>query len=219
MMKNSLLLAGLLLALAAPASFAAEGGLYLSLHGGGTYLEEMENEADTGTFNFDAKEGWLAGGAIGYDLRDTYPDIGTGRVELEVTVRENDLDEVDFAQGKNTGGGTIKSESIMLNTVAEYREGLPWLPYIGVGAGVARVTLDKLAQKNGTDIDIVDDDDTVFAYQGKIGVGLQVACRFYLDLGYRYFATLVPEFTDATGTKFDGEYASHNLMLGMRIDF
>jgi opacity protein-like surface antigen len=216
-MKISILLfVGCLLALLAPAAFAGEGGFYISLHGGGTLLEEIQNESDDGTFNFEAKEGWLAGGAIGYDLRNAYPDIGTGRVELEVTSRENDLDEVEFSDGDMAGNGTIRAESIMLNTIGEYRDRLPWIPYIGAGAGAARLTLDQL-ETAGTSL--ADDEDTVFAYQGLVGVGLQVACRFYLDLGYRYFAVYDPKFEDATGVEFDGEYASHNVTLGMRLDF
>ncbi len=216
-MKKMILMAtGFLLALHVPTAFAEEGGLYISLHGGGTFQEEMENETDDGTFNFKTDSGWLAGGAIGYDLRDAYPDIGTGRIELEVTSRENDLDEYEDADVETSASGTIKAESIMLNTIGEYRDGLPWIPYIGLGAGAARLTLDKLATA-GTSL--VDDEDTVLAYQGLAGIGLQVACRLYLDLGYRYFAVYDPKFTDATGVDFDAEYASHNVTLGMRLDF
>lgn len=214
-MKKTIL-AGCLLALLAPDAFASEGGFYISLHGGGTFQEEMENETDDGTFNFKTDSGWLAGGAIGYDLRDAYPDIGTGRIELEVTSRENDLDEYEDADVDTSASGTIKAESIMLNTIGEYRDGLPWIPYIGLGAGAARLTLDKLATSFGT---VVDDEDTVLAYQGMVGVGLQVACRLYLDLGYRYFAVYEPEFTNAKGVKFDADYATHNVTLGMRLDF
>ncbi len=104
-MKRMIISAGLLLAFAAPAAFAAEGGFYLSLLGGGIAVEGAKNDSDKGSFNFEYKPGWLAGASIGYDLRDTYPQIGAGRVELEAAWRENDLDKAEFSTGKMTGEG------------------------------------------------------------------------------------------------------------------
>ncbi len=211
-----ILFAGCLLALLAPAAFAAEGGLYFSLYGGGALVDDVENDSATGSFNLSYDPGWTGGAAIGYDLRTAFPEIGTGRVELEVSWRQNDLDQVEFAEGKVTGSGTATTESIMLNTIGEYRDTLPWIPYVGIGAGAARITLDALRV---ADFPLVDGEDTVFAWQVLAGVGVQVAPRLYLDLGYRYFATLDPGFTDALGQKFDSQYDTHNATFGMRIDF
>ncbi|MBE0597018.1 MAG: porin family protein [Desulfuromonadales bacterium] len=215
-MKNMMLLAGCLLALCSTSALAAEGGFYLGLHGGGVILEGVKNESREGDFNFEFDPGWLAGATIGYDLRDTYPNIGTGRVELEVAWRTNDLDKLEFLQPSIGASGETTVASVMLNTIGEYRENLPWLPYIGVGAGVARITLDNFTQGA---YPLVDDEDTVFAYQFLAGFGYQVSSRVYLDLGYRYFALLDPTFTDVTGVKFDSEYATHNVTLGARFDF
>lgn len=225
-MRTPLLLAGILLALLSTPALAADGGLYFGLHGGAAFLDESENEIDVEeddqTFNMDFDDGWTGGASFGYDLRDIFPEIGTGRIELEAARRENDLEEVEFADSDMEGGGTASVDCLMLNTIGEYRETLPFLPYIGAGAGVARITLDQLTVGTaflGGESALVDDDDTVFAYQFLGGVACQVAPRLYLDLGYRYFALLEPEFTDATGAKFESEYVSHNVTLGMRVDF
>ena len=38
-----------------------------------------------------------------------------------------------------------------------------------------------------------------------------------LTVGYRYFGTGDPEFTEATGAKFDTEYATHNFEVGIKF--
>ena len=41
-----------------------------------------------------------------------------------------------------------------------------------------------------------------------------------IDLGYRYFATSDPEFDDDLGLGgFESEYKSHNVSLGLRMNF
>lgn len=215
-MKKIILLVCCLLAVCSSAVFAAEGGFYLGLHGGGVILEGVKNESDAGRFNMEFDPGWLAGTSLGYDLRDNFPDVGSGRLELEFAWRSNDVDKIEFVQPSLGGGGEATVASVMFNTIGEYRDALPWLPYAGAGAGAARITLDKITDGGFL---LVDDEDTVFAYQFMGGIAYQVSPRVYLDLGYRYFALLDPTFTDASGVKIDSEYATHNITLGARFDF
>ncbi len=84
------------------------------------------------------------------------------------------------------------------------------------GSGAARISLDKLTVGGHP---LADDEDTAFAYQFLAGVAYQMSPQLYLDLDYRYFATLRPEFKDATGTEFKSEYVTHNVTFGVRLDF
>ena len=60
----------------------------------------------------------------------------------------------------------------------------------------------------------------VFAYQAAAGVGYAVSKEVTLDLGYKYFATAKPSFKVlGTAVKVEGEYMSHNLLLGVRYNF
>jgi opacity protein-like surface antigen len=201
----------------APVSAAlAQGGLYIGLHGGGSFLEGAENEGDSGTFNLEFDPGYLAGVTVGYDLRDNYPKIGKGRVEIEFAYRSNDLDQVEFADSDMDAGGEATVFSVMLNTFGEYRETTPWIPYVGAGIGWARISLKDVDISRGP---LVDDEDNRFAFQFGAGLGYELSPHFALDLGYRYFAVLEPEFRDAQGEEFESEYRTHQIHLGVRVTF
>ncbi|MEJ2169456.1 MAG: outer membrane beta-barrel protein, partial [Desulfobacterales bacterium] len=58
------------------------------------------------------------------------------------------------------------------------------------------------------------DDDTVFAYQVGIGIGYAVTKKITIDVRYRYLGTEDSEY-DTT----KAEFASNNVLLGMRINF
>ena len=63
-------------------------------------------------------------------------------------------------------------------------------------------------------IRIGSEDDSVFAYQFFIGLGVSVTERLMLDLVYNYFATSDPEFGIT-----EAEYDSHNISFGARFNF
>ncbi len=215
-MKRIVICAGLLLALFAPKLEAAESGVYLGLFGGLSLVDGARNESGTGTFNFDFNTGYGALATLGYDLREDFPHIGIGRVEIEAAYRSNGLDEVSFAQATLPTEGDVRVASLMLNTFGEYRDTLPMLPYIGGGIGLARVELDGV---RFGDTLLFDDSDTVFAWQVGAGIGWQAARNLVLDLGYRYFSTVNLRFTDAEGERFKSKYDSHLILLGARIGF
>ncbi len=86
-------------------------------------------------------------------------------------------------------------------------------PYVGVGVGGANVSADV----SSLGIKIVDDDDTVFAYQGIIGLEYQLSDSVSFGARYAYFATQDPTFFDTAGFEFDSEVQSHNVMATIRI--
>ena len=64
-------------------------------------------------------------------------------------------------------------------------------------------------------ISLVDDDDTVLAYQVGAGLGYAVNATTTIFVDYRYFATEDPEFSYSQEAEID----SHNISLGLRYNF
>ena len=211
----TLLFGAALLVLVTAAPVRAQGP-YVGIQGGGLYVDEAQSSDDLGKFNLDYKIGYLASATLGYDLADRFPEIGKGRMELEGAYRKVDLDKAHFADGKIGADGKLKVRSILFNTFAEYRETVPWIPYVGFGLGYAEVRLEN-ATVSGTPL--ADDKDHVFAYQFGAGVGFLLGDHLTLDLGYRFFGTTNPKFKMADGSKMKTEYYSHAALLGLRLTF
>ncbi len=215
-MKRIAICAGLLLALFTPDLEAAEGGGYVGLYGGLSLVKGAKNDSSEGSFNFDFKSGYSGTLTLGFDLREDYPSIGIGRIEIEAAYRRNRLDEIEFEEASLTTDGDVRVASLMLNTFGEYRESYPLIPYVGGGIGLAQVKVDDA---RFGDMLLIDDSDVVFAWQVGGGFGWQMNRYLALDLGYRYFSTVDLRFTDASGQRFKSRYDNHTVLLGARIDF
>lgn len=193
------------------------GSFYLGGHGGLHLVDESRNDSAGGRFNLKFDPGFNGAAVLGFDLENDYPNIGTGRIELEAALRQNDVDKIHFREGgRLPAEGKVRVESLMFNTFGEHREGLPWIPYIGLGAGVARVRMENVSTLGGT---VVDDEDTVFAWQAGAGVGLQAFQHLAFDLGYRYFQAVDAKFTDSAGVESRARYRAHSVILGARLMF
>lgn len=206
----------LLLALWPLPLFAAGEGFYIGLWGGGTLLDEAKVRNAQGTAHVDFDAGTAFGAALGYDIGNRYPSIGQGRLELEIAQRANDLKDAKFTDGRFAADGEITVLSFMANSFAEFYGARPWLPYVGLGLGYARVSLDS-ARLAGAPLG--DDSDGVFAYQAGLGIGYEINPLLTLDLGYRYFGTLDATFRLDDQTSVDWEYDNHALLLGLRLTF
>lgn len=189
---------------------AQEGGFYAELRGGVVFLND--SDLDTGfddEISFDT--GFLIAGAGGYAHSSGF------RGELELGYRENNNDELDLEGiGKFDAKDDTSAFTTMVNGYYDIDLGVPKLrPYIGGGIGLA--VIDTKVRAGG--VKLVDDDDTVFAYQALAGVAYHFTPNIAASLGYAFLATADPEFKDEAGDKFDAEYASHNIMLGLRYSF
>lgn len=195
--------------------FAATGAYaqspYLSVNVGGTWLDDADNvsKLDGEKVKSEHDTGFNVGAAAGYDF-------GMGRAELEIAYRQNDMDKFTLEGISVNAGGDVSALSFMANGYFDIHNQSPVTPYIGAGIGLARVSVNDVTVLGEK---IADDSDTVFAYQLAAGVGWEFMPNLTLDLGYRYFATADPEFNDVEGDKFESEYKSHNLSVGLRIAF
>jgi opacity protein-like surface antigen len=151
-------------------------------------------------------------------LLDSHPAIGRGRVELEAARRQSSVDKLEFVEGTLPASGDLTVNSLMVNTIADYRDHNSRLvPYLCIGGGYAEVSVDQV-RPLGTPF-IASGSDGVWAYQLGAGLGIELSDHFAFDIGYRYFGTQKPKFTLADGSSFTSEIVSHNLRLGLRYKF
>lgn len=197
-------------------ALAQHTGSYVGAFGGANLVPTATSSDDKGSFNLSFKPAVQWGAAVGWELGPGNFLGGEGRVELEYSRRNNKLDQVEFTDGKVPGGGGLTVDSLLLNSYYVYHNKSIWSPYLGAGAGAARIKADGL-QVTGQPLS--SDSAIVFAYQLGTGVDIALAGPVSLDLGYRFFGCSQPQFAEPDGRKFKTDYFSHNVILGLRLDF
>lgn len=190
-------------------------GPYVGAFFGGDALMSARSNDDLGKFSLTFDPGMLGGAVAGWDFAPSNP-VGEGRIELEYTRRSNQLDKVKFVEGTFKGSGKVTADSLLVDFIGVMRDKKAWAPYAGIGLGAARMEASDLKVtgqpfSSGTSV--------VFAYQFGTGVDFTLTDHLNLDIGYRFFGTVNPKFTEASGRKFEMDYFSHNVILGLRVGF
>jgi opacity protein-like surface antigen len=104
----------------------------------------------------------------------------------------------------------------MVNAYYDFKNATPFTPYVGAGVGFAQASAKDVKEAGVT---ILDDDDGVFAYQLIGGVGYSIGPALTLDLMYKYVGTDDASMTATDGSSVEGEYQSHNVMIGLRFNY
>jgi opacity protein-like surface antigen len=192
-------------------------GWYASGSAGLSSLEDSSTGSNR--VNFKAKydnPGFDVHGAIGREL-------GSGvRAEGEIGYQKINLAKIGVSNGGLGGlrsgqaGGDSSALSVMANGYYDFQTGTRWKPYVGVGLGVARVNADGMSVNN---VQIADDEDAVFAYQAMVGLGYDVTSTGTAYIGYRYFGTEDPTFTDGSNERFKLPFNSNSVEMGYRYKF
>jgi opacity protein-like surface antigen len=194
---------------------AQHSGPYVGAFLGGNMLTGAKSTDDQGSFNLMFNPALQGSVVLGWDLEQKNP-LGEGRVELEYSRRSNPLDKAEFVEGKFKGSGDLTVDSLLLNCIGVYRSESRLSPYGGVGIGAARIDASGLKV---TGQPLTSGTATVFAYQLQTGVDHALTKSLSLDLGYRFFSSTRPRFTEASGHKFETDYFSHSIVLGLRYGF
>ena len=125
------------------------------------------------------------------------------------------------ALGTHDIDGNAEAITLLANAYYDFHFASGLKPYIGGGLGVAFLSADVESTLTGTTL--LDDSDTVFAYQLFAGVGyeIHVADRpVTLLLDYSYFSSQNPSFTGNTsGNTFETEFTGHYVGLGALVFF
>jgi len=228
-MKKFLFPAALAAAFLLPAPLLAQdfgfSGLYSELRLGGSLLSDANNRSTSPPAGIDVQSEYDTGFAgeitVGrqtpYGLRYEFA-IGYARYSIgDLTIVEDggigvnagvgDLDGLTVA-----GDGHAAAFTYMIGAYYGFGDGA-LQPYIGAAVGGAYVS----ANISSGGVDVVDDDDNVFAYQGSAGLDYRVSDYITVGARYTYFATTDPTFSDALGVEFDSEIQSHNVLLTVRF--
>ncbi len=198
-----------------PVRAAQHTGPYVGAFLGGNILPDASASDALGSFNLSFNPALQGSLAVGWDLAHDSP-LGKGRVELEYARRSNPLDRVEFFEGKTSGDGDLTADSLLLNFIGVVRSGSRWSPYLAIGVGAARIDASDLKVAGQP---LATDTATVFAYQVGGGVDYALSDSLSLDLGYRFFGTTPPKFTEPNGQKFTTDYLCHTIIFGLRVGF
>ncbi len=181
-------------------------GLYFDLRAGASFLSDSDLTSPAGTGEAEFDTGFVVEGAVGWEHESGF------RGELALGYQQYDVDTLSTLGSSVPGDGDVGALTFMLNGYYAFNLD-KFRPYVGVGVGGAHVSADISA----LGFQAVDDSDTVFAYQGIVGLEYRLSDSVSLGARYAYFATQDPTFFDTAGFEFDSEVQSHNVMATIRI--
>lgn len=188
---------------------------YVGLAGSVNFVEDSDlSGAINGDLGYDVGGG--ANVSLGYMPHFGDPVLDNLRFEVEAGVRFAQLDTFSNA-GVNSGArDNLRMFTYMANGYYDFRSDTQWTPYLGLGIGQAKVSLD-----NNSGLGNTDEDDTVLAYQGMLGMMYAPSSMPHTEwgFGYRYFRADSPEFSTATGRLSFDDVASHNVEVNAKFRF
>ena len=194
-----------------------DGGLYLGVRGGVTFLKQvdesffcpeiLDDPLTIGVYeSFPAQEevrylemntGYFGAAAIGYTM--AFPKSGGDlRFELEGAYRyykdgETNADWEQFGHVVSNIDGTVTIKSAMLNIYVDFRTPTRFVPYIGLGVGYSRIDVDARLYDAGRAFYgwpfpiVVDQRIYNVSWQAMAGVGYKITSGTIVGLEYRAF--------------------------------
>ncbi len=155
-------------------------------------------------------------------------NFGNFKLEGLAFYREEKFDDVKiegdyagaFAGGSHSykANGTVSALGVMANTWYEYEVSPGFRPYIGGGAGAAKMSVDNSEADYPTpDFLMTESEDWVIAYQVGAGFRYDFDNGSALHVGYRYFSTARRNFSGVGGVAFDTGYSSHTFLIELTI--
>jgi len=189
----------------AQAAQAEVSGPYISGGLMGIYQGERDvSGIAVGTL--DQKLGYGISTSAGYQFQSGI------RLEGEVAFRRNGTNDFNNANV----GGSLNTVALMGNVLFEYDNDSGIYPYAGLGLGGARLQANDYTNIGGA---VLDDDDSVFAYQAMAGVAFALDPNLSLIAEYKYFGTADADLRNGAGNRVGLDYSTHTGMLGLRYRF
>lgn len=187
---------------------AQDGGFYIGLQGTYNFPEVLSQTLNIGTTDVELSDGYVASAAFGYEFGDGL------RVEAQFSYSPNDV--AMLGSSVPISGG-VDIMTLMANVAYDFGiQDWPVHPYIGAGVGVMRLEADNLSPFGATTID---DIDLSMAIQAFAGISIELMDQVALTLDYRHLRAPDLALTTAAGLEEFGDYATNQVMLGVRIRF
>jgi OOP family OmpA-OmpF porin len=208
--------------------YTGPNGLYLRGEGGWSHANDFKGDGRGSVtaldFHASEDEGYVAGGAVGWKMGQLRMELGldfSGYDTSSIQVNDDGglgarLGRASLSGANANGSGSIHTIAGMVNTYWDFRTGTPFVPYIGIGIGAARASLDSLSVAGAP---LSSSSDIEFAYQPMIGVRYHVTDNLAVGVEYRYFAMVSPTFRDSSGAPFQGRIESHNVLANLSYFF
>ena len=203
-------------------------GFYLSAGYAMIYAPDERLEVNTGgtsgTAELDYDLGFRSSSlAAGYSFDNGF------RAELEAGYRRNELEIIDFSDGRgelNTGAeDSVDAITGFANLYYEFMPRLAVRPFVGAGAGFASVrykgSFSVLQRDERGESPLFDERDQVFAWQAIVGASIAFTPRTRLSAEYRYLQTGKLNFTSDSAATTQSSYRTrHKLhMLGIQLRY
>jgi opacity protein-like surface antigen len=181
--------------------------LYLSLRGGGAFLQSTSIDYVNGalpsrTVSFNP--GWAVVGAVGWQATPWF------RTELEVGERSNGVSAISPGVAPS---GSASATTLMANAYIDIPNRTPVTPFVGAGFGKAWLSHDLTV--DGGLLTSGSQTTWPWAYQLMAGARTTIAPQWDLSLEYRYFATQRALFQDTQGLFYNADYNSHAVFVGI----
>ena len=197
---------------------AHRSGFYVGIYGGLSFFQDSKTSIfrDKVPVNISLDRGFTGGAAVGYDFGRYF------RSEFEFNYRKTDMDRWNSILLGHTYSykldGSVRTLSYMANGYLQYPITDAVVPYIGIGVGMASVKMDKpcIHHCSGNSMS-----RNLLAYQGIVGLGVNLSDHVTMSVDYRYFTTKEGRFeTDLHHVKdIKTRISSHNVMIGVRYKF
>lgn len=223
--KKTSCVLGLLAGLAAAPDGAAAADFYASVNLGIGASDEYRFDAFSNGSHAGANEktdtGIVGNAVLGYRYSPSM------RFEVELGARHNDIDQItpDSSSACDAVAGDVWVGTAMANALYDFRDVYGVTPFVGGGAGLARVDMDATAGGSECTLGQGDGQDTVFAYQFKAGAGYPLSENTILDFTYSLLRMNDVSFTGDNGEGQSGIELSyermqqHAVMVGLRYSF
>jgi outer membrane protein W len=180
--------------------------LYIDANVGGSWLTDTKIAGDEVSFDLGVRFDF----AVGYYINDTLA------LEFESGWIRNSVDTIGGASLPGNTDLTLHQVPLLVNAVYHVQSDSPWRPYIGIGLGGVVSLFDIDAPSNDQT-----GSDFTFAYQGKAGLGFALTEQCIIDLSYKMFGALAPEWEfDNGGTiKSDDKILVHCFLASFTYRF
>lgn len=193
----------------APAASAASYGWYARAAAAFVSLANNSWVSSSGPVTASSKNGW----GIDLALGNEFGPVWAGQAlsgEFALTWKYNAL------KGLSSGGSSLaapnghtRALALMYNLTDDFRPDADVDPYVGIGAGYAKLSFYQWGGPAGLDAT-----RDAFAYQFLAGLKIRLSAAVNLDLGYTWFETTMPSVITQGGQSTETSYRANTVAIG-----